>query len=125
MGPETAEIMKPSPIYKLYTNIAPKPENWSTLVTKVGNLIKQDYDWYNEALRIKAPTMLIVGDADSIRPLHTIEFFELLGGGKADGGLDRSGVSNVRLSILPGSTHYDILSSPVLIPAIKLFLNES
>lgn len=124
MGPEAAEAMKKSPIYKFYANVAPKPEDWSKLIAKVGNLIRQDYDWFNDVTRIKTPTMIVVGDADSIRLTHVIEFFGLLGGGKVDGGLDRSGISNARLSIIPGATHYDILSSPVLVPVVKSFFDE-
>lgn len=38
--------------------------------------------------------MLVVGDADSMHPEHAVEFFQLLGGGKKDGGWDNSGISN-------------------------------
>ena len=37
-----------------------------------------------------APTLLVFGDADAVRPAHAVEFFELLGGGKRDGGWDGS-----------------------------------
>lgn len=63
---------------------------------------------------MRTPTMLVYADADAIRPSHAIEFFELLGGGKRDGGLDGSGMSAARLGFLPGMTHYNLLSSPLL-----------
>jgi hypothetical protein len=50
-------------------------------------------------------------------------FFELLGGGKKDAGWDGSGMSNARLGILPGLTHYNIFSSPVLASTITPFLD--
>jgi hypothetical protein len=52
-----------------------------------------------------------------------VEFFQLLGGGKKDGGLDGSGISRARLVILPGYTHYNILSSPSLMPMVTQFLD--
>lgn len=67
--------------------------------------------------------MLVFGDADSIRPEHIVEFFTLLGGGLKDAGWDGSGISNARLAILPGVTHYNITDSPLLISAVLPFLN--
>src|SRR5882762_4895200 len=71
---------------------------------------------------IKAPTLLVFGDADAIRAAHAVQFFELLGGGKKDGGWDGSGISNARLAILPGLTHYTIFSSPALASTVMPFL---
>jgi len=45
---------------------------------------------------------LVFGDADAVRTAHVVQFFELLGGGKKDGGWDGSGMSSARLAILPG-----------------------
>lgn len=64
-----------------------------------------------------------MGDADMIPPAHAAAFFALLGGGKADGGWDGSGMSNARLAILPGMTHYHIFSSPTLVSAVMPFLD--
>jgi pimeloyl-ACP methyl ester carboxylesterase len=123
MGPATAEMMKPSPLYKLYASVAPRPENWTSLVTKVSDLLKKDYDWSKDVAAIKSPTMLVLGNADSIRPEHIVEFFGLLGGGKKDGGWDGSGISNARLAILPGVTHYNIVESPLFPMVVGPFLD--
>jgi pimeloyl-ACP methyl ester carboxylesterase len=123
MGAASAEAMKPSPIYQMYARIAPKPADWPVLVTKVGDLLRKDYDWSKEVAAIQAPTMLVFGDADAVRPEHAVQFFELLGGGKKDAGWDGSGMSNARLAILPGATHYNILSSPLLSSAVTPFLD--
>lgn len=66
--------------------------------------------------------MIVYGDADSIPPSHAAQFFELLGGGKADAGWDGAGMPNARLAILPGTTHYTIFMSPALVPAVTSFL---
>lgn len=123
MGPAVAEQLKQAPLYQVYSRIAPKPENWPVLVTKVGDLLRKEYDWSKEVAEIKAPTMLVFGDADSVHPEHAVEFFKLLGGGKKDGGWDNSGISNARLAVLPGVTHYNIFSSPALVPTVVPFLD--
>jgi pimeloyl-ACP methyl ester carboxylesterase len=123
LGPAAAEQLKQTPLYQVYSRIAPKPENWPVLVTKMGDLLRKDYDWSQEVAAIKAPTMIVVGDADSMRPAHAAQFFELLGGGKKDGGWDGSGISNARLAILPGLTHYNIFASPALPPTVTPFLD--
>src|SRR5215207_421424 len=72
MGPEAAEPMKQTPMYQLYASVAPKPEDWPVLLTKLGQLLGQDYDWSEEVAAIEVPTMIVVGDADSVRtPWHS------------------------------------------------------
>jgi pimeloyl-ACP methyl ester carboxylesterase len=115
--------MKQTPMYQLYASIAPKPEDWPMLLTKLGELLRQDYDWSDEVAKIETPTMIVVGDADSVRTAHAVEFFELLGGGKADAGWDGSGMSDARLAILPATTHYDIFSSLTLASTVASFLD--
>jgi pimeloyl-ACP methyl ester carboxylesterase len=123
MGAQIAEPMKQTPMYQQYASIAPRPEDWPVLLTKLGELLRRDYDWSNEVAAIKAPTLIVVGDADSVRTAHAVAFFELLGGGKVDAGWDGSGMSAARLAILPGMTHYNIYSSPQLASVVASFLD--
>ena len=123
MGPEAAEPMKQTPMYQAYASIAPRPDDWPVLLTKLGELMRQDYDWSREAAAITAPVLIVAGDADSVRPAHTVQFFELLGGGLRDAGWDRAGMSNSQLAILPGTTHYDIFASPAMAAAVIPFLD--
>lgn len=122
MGPASAEQMKPSPLCQTYARIAPRPQDWTLLVTKLGKLVSADYDWSKEVAAVKAPTLLVFGDADSVPVSHAAEFFELLGGSQKDGGWDGSGISNARLAILPGVTHYNIAASPALPGVVLPFL---
>jgi pimeloyl-ACP methyl ester carboxylesterase len=122
---EAAEQMKPSPLYQSYARVAPRAADWPVLVTKVASLIRTDFDWSKEVAAIQIPTLLVFGDADAVRPEHAIEFFQLLGGGKKDGGWDGSGISKARLAILPGVTHYNMLASPQLAPVITEFLTAT
>jgi pimeloyl-ACP methyl ester carboxylesterase len=120
MGPATAAGMKQSPLSQLYPDV-----NWSVLFTKLGDLLRKDYDWSKEVAAIKVPPMLVFADADAVRPAHIVDFFGLLGGGQKDAGLDGSGRPVAQLAILPGLTHYNISSSPALAKAVTPFLDAA
>jgi pimeloyl-ACP methyl ester carboxylesterase len=122
MNADAAKAMVGSPPHQAYVSVAPRPEDWGELITRIGKLIGQDYDWTGAVASLKAPTLIVFGDADSIHPAHVVEFFELLGGGKADAGWDGSGMPASRLAILPGTSHYNIIDSPLLAPIITSFL---
>jgi pimeloyl-ACP methyl ester carboxylesterase len=123
MGPEAAEMIKQSPLYELYSRVAPRPEDWDTLIAKIAALMKVDYDWSAAVEALEMPVMLVFADADSVRPDHVVEFYRLLGGGLRDAGWDGSGRPTARLAVLPGLTHYDIFASPALPAAVIPFLD--
>lgn len=125
MASITVEAMSGTPMHAAYLSIAPRHEDWSALADKTRSLLGKDYDWSAGVAAIKAPAMIVVGDADSVRTAHAVQFFELLGGGKNDAGWDGSGMSNARLAILPGMTHYQIFSSPALASTVIPFLDEA
>jgi len=120
---EVAQSWIGSPMHQAYISVAPQPDNWSTLAAKTGQLLGQEYDWSQDVTAIKLPTMIVIGDADSVRTGHAVEFFELLGGGKRDAGWDGSGMPTARLAILPATTHYNILFSPMLASMVTSFLD--
>lgn len=123
LNPQTAEQMKQTPLYQSYAQIAPRPQDWPVLCSKLGNMFRQDYDWSADVGKIKLPVLLAFGDADAVRTASAVRFFELLGGGQRDGGWDASGMSHARLAILPGTTHYTIFSSPQLSAVVTRFLD--
>lgn len=118
-----AEPMKESPLYAHYSQVAPRPEDWPMLIGKTGDLLRDDYDWTDEIAGVQAQTMLVYADADSVRPDHVAEFYGLLGGGLDDPGWDGPHPGN-QLAVLPGTTHYDVLMSPLLVPAVNGFLSS-
>jgi pimeloyl-ACP methyl ester carboxylesterase len=122
VGAASAEPMKQTPMYQMYSRLAPRPADWPVLLAKIGDLLKRDYDWSSDVAGLKMPTLLVYGDADAVRTAHAVQFFELLGGGKKDGGWDGSGISTARLAILPGLTHYTVFSSPLLSATVASFL---
>src|SRR5258705_430822 len=83
-----------------------------------------DFDLSKQVATIKTPTMFVAGDADIFPPKHAVEIFELLGGGKKDGGWMGEGRSTARLAILPGVTHYAMGAAPALMEVVIPFLDE-
>ena len=118
MDAATAEPMKQSPLAEIYPAI-----DWGVLFTKLGALLRQDYDWSQQVAAFQMPVLLVYADADAIRPSHIVEFYNLLGGGRRDAGLDGSGRSKNQLAILPGRTHYDVLTAPLLPAVVRGFLD--
>jgi pimeloyl-ACP methyl ester carboxylesterase len=123
IGPAAAEPLKQTPMYALYAQIAPDANNWTKLVSQMGEFVGRDYDYSSEVKKVTAPTMLVIGDHDSVRPAHAARFFELLGGGLVDAEWDGSKMVKHRLAIVPGLTHYTMFSSPVLAETIVPFLD--
>jgi pimeloyl-ACP methyl ester carboxylesterase len=123
MGGENPEAIKQMPMYADYERVAPRLDDWPVLMRKLSEMLKREYDWSKEVSEMKTPTMLAVGDADSVKTSHAAEFFGLLGGGKKDAGWDRSGVVKSRLLILPNTTHYEIFRSNVLAALASEFLD--
>jgi pimeloyl-ACP methyl ester carboxylesterase len=110
-------MLRQSPMYAEWSKVAPDPSSFPTLIDKTGEFLRQPYDWADEIRRMDIPVLLAYGDADSIPPSHAADFFSLLGGGLRDAGWDGGLPGPSRLAILPGSTHYNMLDSPLL-PAI-------
>lgn len=120
---QTSAGLQQTPIFAAYTGVAPDPGNWTKLIAQMAAFIGNDYDWAAEVPAITAPTLLAVGDWDSVRIAHVAEFFELLDGGQQDAGWDRSGMNANRLAILPDTTHYEIFASPALAQTIIGFID--
>jgi hypothetical protein len=64
-----------------------------------------------------------VNGGDSVRPAHIAEFYALVGGGLRDANWDGSARSVARLAVLPGSTHYDVITAPGVPAAVIPFLD--
>ena len=118
------EHLAGSPFQEEYARIAPHPQDWPQLITKVKQLNREFVDWSNDSIAsIKVPTLLIAGDADIVRPEHVVELFRLLGGGVPG---DNVGLPNVQLAVLPGTTHITLVDrTQWLVPMITGFLDAS
>ncbi len=111
-----------TPFYEEYIRIAPNPQDFPQLFAKQQQLDGETQDWPVEVIRaIKTPTLLIIGDADIIRPEHTVELFRLLGGGVIG---DLVGLPRSQLAVLPGTTHVTLVDrASWLLSMISTFLD--
>jgi pimeloyl-ACP methyl ester carboxylesterase len=119
------EALKATPMYELYQRVAPRPDDFGRLLDKVGASMAVDFDFSEELRGIQVPTLLVAADADMAPPSHYVEAFKLLDGGLRDGGWMGEGrpKGGHALAILPGMTHYNILTSPVFVPMVLAFLD--
>jgi pimeloyl-ACP methyl ester carboxylesterase len=82
-----------------YTRVAPDPSQWPVLVA---NIIQMDDDFHGLAEKdiraIQAPTLIMMGDHDVVRPEHAVEMFRL--------------IPNSQLSIFPNGDHFLLFMNP-------------
>jgi pimeloyl-ACP methyl ester carboxylesterase len=116
------EHLAGTPFEEDYARTAPNPGDWPRLVGKIKQLNRQLPEWPAEAVRsITAPTMLVYGDSDIVRPEHAAELFRLLGGGVPG---DIAGLPRSRLAVLPGTTHLTLVHrADWLVPMVTEFLD--
>jgi pimeloyl-ACP methyl ester carboxylesterase len=96
-------------------------DGWATLVTKMRELLQQDYDWSGQVVRISAPTLVVVGDADTLPVAHAVELFTLLGGDTARAAMGN--LSKAQLAVLPATTHFGIVGHAALPDIVSRFLD--
>jgi pimeloyl-ACP methyl ester carboxylesterase len=116
------EMMVGSPWHDEYLQIAPRPEDFPKLFAKKTEMDRNLKDVPAEAVKaIKAPTLLILGDSDLVRPEHAVEMFRLLGGGVFG---DMAGMPNSQLAVLPGTSHVTLVyQADMLLAIIPRFLD--
>jgi pimeloyl-ACP methyl ester carboxylesterase len=118
------DFLKDTPMYQLYQRVAPRPEDFPRLLTKIGESMSKPFDFTDDVRGLQVPTLIVAADADMAPPSHYVEVFKLLGGGLKDGGWMGEGrpKGGHALAILPGLTHYNIFSSPLFAAATLAFL---
>jgi pimeloyl-ACP methyl ester carboxylesterase len=118
-----AEFMKDTPMYQGYVAVAPHPEDFPKLLDRVGESMRQPFDFTDDVKKLTMPVMLVYGDSDMFTTPHMAEFYNLLGGNTQDAGWQREHMSQNRLAIIPDQTHYDVFLAPELVPTVLPFLN--
>ena len=117
-----------SPVEKAFREHTPDATAFDTYVGKMKVLNIGDQDISDAQMRsISAKTMVVVGDADGVRPEHALAMFELRGGGDVEAaatGMLQSAPA-ARLVILPAMSHVGISGeSAVLVPMVNAFLDD-
>lgn len=107
--------LKGSPYETEYLTTARRPEDWSGHIDKVRTFEEKVQDWSADEIRsIKAPALIIAGDADIIQPEHVLEMYKLFGGGS----LGELSMPASQLAILPGTMHTALTQKTDLLMAM-------
>ncbi|MNQ34711.1 2-hydroxymuconate semialdehyde hydrolase [compost metagenome] len=101
----------PQELQEAYLKVAPRPENLRLFHDKAARRMRDFKDIPAAAIRsIAAPTLVVIGDADVIRPEHAVEMFRLL--------------PHAQLAVLPGTDHMQVTARVEwLVPMIRGFLD--
>jgi pimeloyl-ACP methyl ester carboxylesterase len=117
-----------TPVETAFLRHTPDAEAFAAYVEKLKVLNIEDQQISDEQLRsFPAKTMIIIGDADGVRPEHALAMFALRGGGDEEAAA--AGTLNAapaaRLVILPAMSHVGISGeSAVLVPMVEAFLDD-
>ena len=116
-------------VEKAFREHTPDPTAFDAYLEKMKVLNIEDQNISDTQMRsISAKTLVIIGDADGVKPEHALRMFELRGGGDeqaaASGTLHKAPAA--RLVILPATSHIGISGeSATLVPMVKSFLDDA
>jgi pimeloyl-ACP methyl ester carboxylesterase len=117
----TVEFMVSLPMAAEYKKLAPDTSGFPELARKLIALEKEPMAWEQEVRQVKAPVLIISGDADVATLEHSVAMFRLLGGG-AMGDMGTP-LPASRLAILPATSHTAVITQTDLLYAfIEPFL---
>ena len=107
-----------------YAKNWPEPQRFPQFLDKMGTMMGASYDWSAEVTHLPMPVLLAFADNDSVSQHHIAEFFALLGGGVKEPGWQNTRLSRARLAIVPGYSHYNVVSASELAPIIDTCLAD-
>jgi pimeloyl-ACP methyl ester carboxylesterase len=113
---QTVEMMLRTPFAKEYPKLAANPKGFPDLARKVIALQNERMSWESDVKALKAPVLIIGGDADGATLEHYVGMFRLLGGGVM--GDQGKPLPASRLAILPATAHTAIITQADLLQAL-------
>jgi pimeloyl-ACP methyl ester carboxylesterase len=115
------EMFVGTPMETAFREMSPNPEGFRAFVERMIALEHESMAWEEDVRNLKAPVLLIAGDADVVTLEHVVAMFRLLGGG-AMGDMGRP-LPASRLAILPATSHTAVIGQTDLLMAfIEPFL---
>ena len=118
----TVEMIVQMPFAKEYPKLAANPKGFPELARKLIALEKEPMAWAEQVKAIKAPVLIVAGDADVATAEHMVAMFRLLGGGGPGPDFGKP-LSWARLAIMPATTHTAVITQSELLHAfIEPFL---
>ena len=112
----TVEMITGLPFAADYRKLAANPDGFPELVRKLIALEKEPMAWEEDIKKIKAPVLVISGDADVMTLEHSVALFHLVGGGVM-GDMGKP-LSTSRLAILPATSHTAVIGQTALLMAL-------
>ena len=102
----------PAELKEAYLGVSPHPERLQSFHDKSAKRMLEFKDWRTEDIQsIKAPSLIVIGDADIVRPEHAVEMFRLVPHGE--------------LAVLPGTNHMMVVNrADLLLSIIPPFLDS-
>ena len=115
------EMFIGTPMEDEYKKLAVNKDGFRALVEKLIALEKEPMAWEEDVKNLKAPMLIIAGDADVSTLEHNVALFRLLGGGvMGDMG---EPLPASRLAVLPATSHTAVINQVELLHAfIEPFL---
>lgn len=121
----SGEALAGTPMEKAYQAVAPDPGRFNAFIDKMKTSMLNPEPWTDaDIAAVKAPVLLVVGDADLIKPEAALDLFRKLGGALPHGGMGP--LPQSQFAILPSTTHFNILNRPeYLLPMADAFLEAA
>jgi pimeloyl-ACP methyl ester carboxylesterase len=117
----TPEMFMGSPMETAFREMSPNPDGFRAFAERMIALEHEPMAWEQDVRNLKAPVLLIAGDADVVTLEHTVSMFRLLGGG-AMGDMGNP-LPASRLAILPATSHTAVIGqTDLLLAFIEPFL---
>jgi pimeloyl-ACP methyl ester carboxylesterase len=112
----TVEMIVAMPFAAEYRKLAPNPDGFPELARKLIALEHEPMAWEADVRALKAPILIITGDADVATLEHAVAMFRLLGGG----GMGDMGtpLPASRLAVLPATSHTAVITQTDLLHAL-------
>lgn len=107
------EMFVGTPMEDEWKKLAPNPDGFRALVEKLIALEHEPMAWEAEVKALKAPMLIIAGDADVSTLEHNVALFRLLGGGEM--GDMGAPLPTSRLAVLPATSHTAVINQTDLL----------
>lgn len=109
----SVEMFVGMPFAQAYRNLAADPNGFPALVKKLIALEHEPMAWEADVRALRAPVLIISGDADVATLDHSVAMFRLLGGGVM-GDMGKP-LPASRFAVLPATSHTAVITQPDLL----------
>jgi pimeloyl-ACP methyl ester carboxylesterase len=104
----SVDMFAGGPMEDEWKKLAPNPDGFRAFAEKLIALESEPMAWETDVKALKAPVLIISGDADVSTLEHAVAMFRLLGGGEmGDMGVP---LSASRLAVLPATSHTAVIN---------------